>query len=246
MPSLTVEIGFEVSVEEPSFFEDQVVEARGALPKVRIQRLPEKPGLHYFFIEKRIPHHPSVLDAVQAEAERQMEVLWNVVSHLLDFPVRPTGEVHYLHEGKLRRMSQRIAPGPRARGGVIVGAGWFEANEANLSLNYDIDLLKRFNFARFLDDPISRYLSLYALLLGAVGERQDDVDDALLAVDPTIECSVAAGRKRTETTFTRLRNEIAHHRAGSSLTQTHREVRLQLPRFTWLVREVLAGRITKR
>jgi hypothetical protein len=245
MPSLIVEIGFSATLGH-DLIPDCVVEPSGRTPRVRIQSVDPAQGLHRFYIEKRIPHHhPNVIVAVKSEAERQIDVFWHVLSYLLDCPIRPTGEVQYLYEGQSHCISPPISPPSGAAIKRKVGAAWFSERAVMLSRDYDIDLLKRFNFARFLEDPVSRYLSLYTLLASALGDRQRDVDKALLDVDPTIEIAIAAGRNSRETTFTRLRNEIVHHREDASMTETHREIVVQVERFTWLVGEALSKRLRR-
>lgn len=244
MPLFAIEIVFSARMVHVTV-ESQTVAAQGGLPAVRIERVDDQ-GTHHFAIQKMVPHHhPSVIDPVTAEAERQIEVFWNIFAHLTRCPIRPTGEVQYLHDGQLRRIA---APSSSVAGPMLIQgytSAWFDSHSEALAQDYDLELLKRFNFARFLDDPVSRFLSLYALLLSTVGERQEEVDRALLAVDPTIEFVAGPGRRYAETTFTRLRNEIAHHREGVSLTETHREIHLQAERFSWLVEEVLATRLTR-
>lgn len=240
---LDIEVLFPVDLGHNSI-QDQTVPASGLRPEIRIQRI-EESSIHTFGIEKRIPHHhTNVLVAVVTEAEHQLGPFITVLSHLMRQPLRLTGEIRYLHEGKVRVVTRA----PSIDKGATLGQGfaptWFTEKAAQLSIRYDLELLKRLNFSRFLDDPISRYLSLYQLLLSEHEDKQENVDRALLSLDPTIELSIPAGRQNSETTFTRLRNEISHHRPTASISETHREIHSQVVRFGWLVDEILSTRLT--
>jgi response regulator of citrate/malate metabolism len=108
---------------------------------------------------------------------------------------------------------------------------------------YNYDILKRFNFARSLEDPVSRFLSLYAMLSSVANDNQQQIDELIRTEEPTVACSPSPRHSRPETIFTRLRNELAHHREGVSVFATHDEIRLHVGRFEGLVRRILEARI---
>jgi hypothetical protein len=224
--------------------ESHTVTLGGTYPDIEIENLGQPDGLHYFKIRKTVPHHgDAMLKSVAAEAAAEMEVFWNVLSYLRDSLIQPSGVVQYEHEGQLRPIGRPIRPESRATLTVGAGVRWFELNAALFHKHYNYDLLKRFNFARSLEDPVSRFLSLYAMLSAVARDNQQEIDQLIRTEEPTVACSPSPRGSRHETIFTRLRNELAHHRDGVSVFSTHEEIRMHVGRFEWLVRRILAARI---
>ena len=224
--------------------ESHTVILGGTYPDIEIESLDHPDGLHYFKIKKTVPHHgETMLESVAAEATAEIEVFWNVLSYLRDSLIQPSGVVQYEHEGQLRPIGRPIRPESRANLTVGAGARWFELNAPLFHKRYNYDILKRFNFARSLEDPVSRFLSLYAMLSSIANDNQQQIDKLIRTEEPTVASSPSPRHSRPETIFTRLRNELAHHREGVSVFATHDEIRLHVGRFEWLVRRILEARI---
>ena len=239
MPHISIKIVFSALLGS-SPIESHTVSLGGNYPRIEIQDLQQPDGLHNFKIVKTVPHHGvAMLRSVAAEATAEIEVFWNVLSYLRGTLIQPSGVVQYEHDGQLRPIGRP----PRAESGTIltVGAGakWFELNAESFHKRYDYDLLKRFNFARSLSDPVNRFLSLYAMLSSYANDRQLEIDRLLREEEPTVASSPSPRNGKPETIFTRLRNELAHHRVGVSVFKTHEEITLHVGRFEWLVGRIL-------
>jgi hypothetical protein len=218
----------------------------GTYPDVEIEDLKQPGGLRYFKIHKAVPHHgEDMLKSAAVEATAEIEVFWNVLSYLRGTLVQPTGVVQYEHDGQLRPLSKPVRSMSTATLTVATGEKWFEENTALFHKRYNYDLLKRFNFARSLKDPVSRFLSLYAMLSSIAKDRQQEIDRLIRAEEPTVASSVSTRNGKPETIFTRLRNELAHHRDGVSVFSTHQEIALHVSRFEWLVERIIQPYIAR-
>ncbi|MFN8257219.1 MAG: hypothetical protein U0W24_16105 [Bacteroidales bacterium] len=181
-----------------------------------------------------------VLPAV-AEAEDQIILFWNILSYVRDSAMKSTGEVLYEFNGTRYVVNPKPGnSGARLTG--IAGKDWFDFNNADFHKQYNLDLLYRYNFCRSIEEPVAKYISLYSLLSSVAKDEQKKIDTLIEAVDPNVGKYIPYGR-RMETIFTRLRNELAHFREGTSIMKTHQEIALHLPRFEWIVKEVLADKI---
>lgn len=211
-------------------------------PTISIVLVDSANGLHEFGIEKLLPHQqPSVLLSAVAEAKSQIEHFWTVLAFVRDTTIRPTGEVFYEFNDQRHEVTpRRSAGGARLVG--VAGAGWFDANRDALTALYDIERVKRLNFACGIAEPIGRFVALYALLLSEAGDSQAEVDRLILGFDPNTQQTASPKSGRPETLYTRLRNELAHVRPTSTVFSTHDEIELHLQRFQWLVKSILRPR----
>lgn len=216
----------------------------GTYPDIEIEDIKQSGGLHHFKIRKSVPHYGEVmLKSVAAEASTEIEFFWSVFSYLRGTLIRPTGFVQYEHEGQLFPIGKHIGKQNSATLTVGTGAKWFESNRNLFHVPYNSDLLKRFNFARSLADPISRFLSLYSILTSLALDRQQEIDHFIRAEEPTVSSSLSPKNSKPETIFTRLRNELAHHRVGVSVFSTHEEICIHVDRFEWLVGRIIRPHI---
>ena len=243
MPLLHIRIVFSALLGS-SPIESHTVSLGGVYPDIEIEDTTQPNGLHYFKIWKTVPHHGSqMLESAAAEATAEIESFWHVLSYLRDVLIQPTGVVQYEHDGQLRPIGR--PPRPQSSATLTAGSGakWFEINAEAFHRRYNYDLLKRLNFARSLKDPVSRFLSLYAMLASVAEDQQPAIDRLIRAEEPTVASSQSPKHGRPETIFTRLRNELAHHRDGVSVFATHEEIDLHVGRFEWLVTRILHSRL---
>jgi hypothetical protein len=90
--------------------------------------------------------------------------------------------------------------------------------------------------ARLSVGPVEEFMHLYSLLLdllGGVKDEQKLVDAFVQTVEPTIALTPSPAPRLknkgvTETTYTRLRNELAHRRPGVDVAATKKEMALRL------------------
>lgn len=219
-------------------FDTQEVVLTPNFPTIEIALVDSAAGLHEFKITKLLPHtHPSVLLSAVAEAKSQIEHFWTVLAFVRDTVIRPTGEV-FFEFGSQRREVYPRRSGTHARAVGVAGDGWFEANKVAMTAFYDLERLKRLNFACGIAEPIGRFVALYALLLSEAGDSQSEVDRLILEFDPNTQQTRSPKNGKLETLYTRLRNELAHVRTTANVFSTHDEIELHLQRFQWLVKLV--------
>lgn len=223
-------------------FDTQDVALAPPFPAISIVLVNSSAGLHEFKISKLLPHqHPSVLLSAVAEAKSQIEHFWTVLAFVRDTTIRPTGEIFYefndhRHEVTPRRSSSG------ARAVAVAGHGWFEANRDALMAPYELERLKRLNFACGIAEPIGRFVALYGLLLSEAGDSQAEVDRLIAGFDQSTQHTISPKTGRLETLYTRLRNELAHVRTTANVFSTHDEIELHLARFQWLVKSIFRPR----
>lgn len=223
-------------------FDTQDVLLSPNFPAISIVLVDSAAGLHEFKVAKLLPHtHPSVLLSAVAEAKSQIEHFWTVLAFVRDTTIRPTGQVFYEFGNQRHEVYPRRSTSSAHLVGVA-GSSWFESNKEALTASYDLERLKRLNFACGIAEPIGRFVALYALLLSEVGDSQSEVDRLILEFDRNTQQSPSPKNGKLETLYTRLRNELAHVRATSTVFSTHDEIELHLPRFQWLVKSVLRPR----
>jgi len=232
------------AVSEFDQFDSEDVSIGGPFPPISISLVDSASGLHEFKISKNLPHqHPTVLDSAVAEATMQMEHFWTVLAFVRDAVIRPTGDVFYEFSGERYRVNSP-APNMRAKLVGVARSEWFTTNKEMLCANYDLDLVKRLNFAVGLPEPIGRFISLYQLLLSVEGDKQCKVDQRILEFDPTTSRTPSERSSKTfETLYTRLRNELAHVRKTATIFSTHKEVQLHLARFECIVKSIIRKKV---
>ena len=98
-----------------------------------------------------------------------------------------------------------------------------------------------FRSARQSTSPVEEFMHLYNILLMLYNDKQADVDAFIVAEDPAIPQTQhplrAAGV--LETVYTRLRNELAHKRAGVNIDHTKAEMTNYLGGLITLTKRVI-------
>jgi hypothetical protein len=205
-------------------------------PVIFIKQIDGCEGLHEFGIEKNLPHtHPTMLNPAITEAKQQIEHFWTVIAFVRDTVIRATGEIFYEFDNQRHRVNP-----PKARLSNLSGVAgelWFDVNRAALTAHYDLEKVKRLNFACGILEPIGRFIALYQLLLSVCEDSQAKVESLILSIEPnSLQTVSPKDPRKFETVYTRLRNELAHHRSGTDSFKTHEEIILHLSRFEWMVK----------
>jgi hypothetical protein len=106
------------------------------------------------------------------------------------------------------------------------------------SYNYDF-----FYFAVGLEEPISKFMCLYNIMLSLCNDDQKQVDKFIRDIQPGVELSPSPkSSKKKETVYTRLRNEVAHSRPSTTIQATREEIKKNLDGFIGLIREIIFRR----
>jgi hypothetical protein len=90
----------------------------------------------------------------------------------------------------------------------------------------------QFRAALSLPDPLARFMSLYSIVLSLSNDAQEDVDILALKLDggtPTNAPYRARKSGTPETVYTRLRNQVGHVRAGTTIEGTRAEMEKWIP-----------------
>ena len=120
---------------------------------------------------------------------------------------------------------------------VVAGTQRVDDIKARMKQKYDLSKLQNYFDTVTIVEPISRFISLYTLLLHSFGDSQPKVDEAILIIDPTVaQYRSPKNPKHYETVFTKLRNELSHTRQGVSLVETHAQIRSNIDRFERIVK----------
>jgi hypothetical protein len=239
MATVTTKIIFPAILEVDQFA-TQVVKLGGVFPEIEIELVDSSTGLHHFKIEKSLPHFgANMVASVVAESELQIDLFWNILSYVRDTTLRSTGKVLYEVNGAAQEFNPPVKSSATAKAVGVASEHWFDDKLPLFHKQYDLDLLKRFNFSRAIQEPIGKFVSLYSLLLSRCQDNQTETDKQIEAVEPNVAKSISPKTGKPETIFTRLRNELAHDRPGIAVVETHRGISLHLPRFEWIVKVVV-------
>lgn len=225
-------------------FKSQIVELGGIYPKIEIELVNSTTGLHEFKIIKSIKNFtPALIASVVKESEIQMEYFLNILAYISSAKIILTGQIFYETDNGRKEFNpiRRVTCGS---GIVLASELWFEAQKVEFHKSYNLDLLKQYNFCQKIDEPISRFISLYTLLLSLSSpQKQAEVDKLIESIDSNIGKFISPNNGQPETLFTKLRNELAHYRAGVSVVETHINIELHLPRFDSIVREIISSKV---
>jgi hypothetical protein len=141
---------------------------------------------------------------------------------------------------------------------LIAGTGsyYLTGYAPKVSRSLDTDLLQReleqasppgeqnygeFRSARLSTGPVEEFMHLYGILLGHFCDRQFDVDQFILQVEPSAPTSPSPWKSgSTETLYTKLRNQLAHRRAGATLEATRHAMTMHVGALRRIVRAAIA------
>jgi len=238
MSSVSTKIVFQAILKTDQFA-SQVVKLGGVFPEIEIELADSNSGLHLFKIAKLLPHFgQEMIASAVAEGEIQIDLFWNILAYIRDTSICPLGTILYEANGQVIEFNPPSRPSLVATLTGVAGNAWFDDKVEQFHKPFNLDLLKRFNFARGIQEPIGKFISLYSLLLSRCKDSQHSVDKLIVGVEPNIAQSLSPKSGKPETIFTRLRNELAHHRTGGSVVQTHREIQIHSSRFEWIVKVI--------
>jgi hypothetical protein len=104
------------------------------------------------------------------------------------------------------------------------------------------DLYSAYRFVVNQTDDVARFMFLYSILLQLQpDDNQKYVDDFIRREMPNVLQSPRPDKMNVyETLFTRLRNEIAHRRPGTTPERTRREIQVNVAAFQELVRTAIS------
>ena len=103
----------------------------------------------------------------------------------------------------------------------------------------------QFRSAVGLSDTLSRFMAIYGIVLGIVGDTQEKVDEFVLSIEPGVATNPPHRRRASgipETVYTRLRNQIGHIR-GVTLEATISEMTSNLGGLVAIARILIAQQL---
>lgn len=101
-------------------------------------------------------------------------------------------------------------------------------------------LINEYRTASEQSDPITRFSLLYNIALQICGDRQKRVDEEILKIAPSTGVNTSSHTGRQETIYTRLRNELAHHRQ-KPIASTVTEVKTNVSAFLSIIRSMVSS-----
>jgi hypothetical protein len=107
----------------------------------------------------------------------------------------------------------------------------------------DTDMRRRvwrhlFRDALNVEEPIARFMLLYGILRLVCGDNQKKVDDCIWHLRPSTPSSKDHNRRK-KTTYSELRNELAHGRPGWNIERLLQKAEMLLPEFIAIVAEAI-------
>lgn len=107
-----------------------------------------------------------------------------------------------------------------------------------------VEYFSLFRSARQSTSAVEEFVTLYKLLLMLFNDSQTGVDDFIRHVKPDVPQTQhpLKGPGVMETTYTRLRNELAHHRQGVNLEVTKAEMARRLGDLVTLTKHSIESR----
>jgi hypothetical protein len=212
--SFTVEIhGREIP---PISFNDAIPEFEG----VSITPLENDKGEYRIAISMK---EVNSYEDARTHAESTLETLLSELAYHLQCFV---GDLRFDVARTIEGKNITIYPPPMTIG--VAAHGSFQISAATIT-----ELLRStiycpyftmFRHAMQIRDELGKFMGLYSILLSMCGDKQPDVDKSILTRDQNTPVSLSPHTKKTETVFTKLRNQVGHCRPDASLLQTRREM----------------------
>jgi hypothetical protein len=98
-----------------------------------------------------------------------------------------------------------------------------------------------FRSARISTGPVEEFMHLYGILLSQFGDKQSDVDQFIVQIEPSVPQSPSPWKMgATETLYTKLRNQLAHKRADATLEAIRHEIAAHVGMLRRIVREAIS------
>lgn len=228
-------------------FSSGLLSLGGQYPDIEIVNLGGDDGLHNVIIERVIPNGSEKnINAVITETANQVEHFINVTSYIRNSRIRLLDIIQYEINGSLQKFALSGKSKLTAKLVGVASVEWFDLNKNEFHKSYNLNLLKRYSFSKQLEDNISKFVSLYSLLLSLFEDKQAKVDLEIQKIDNNISKTPSPIKSNTyETIYTRLRNELAHHRNNTSILKTYEEIEIHIDRFIWVCDEILKNHIEK-
>jgi len=185
---------------------------------------------------------PSQLKAIFYESNIEAEKFKYIFSISADIKIFDFECLGYYSNNTLTKYHTVFGGGTKfsicATPTITAGDLSVEKAKEKMKGKYDLSALQMFYDAATIVEPISRFISLYTLLLHKYSDKQANVDKAILRIDPTIIQCESPKFNCYETIFTKLRNEISHKRDGTNTLETHDEIKLNMDRFEEIVKKL--------
>ncbi len=105
-------------------------------------------------------------------------------------------------------------------------------------LHYDL-----FYFAIGRTDPLSKFMTLYSIILTLCHDKQENVDKFVLSVQPSVATNLPYRPRRSglpETVYTRLRNQVGHVRPGTTIEGTISEMEANMSNLVIITKELIS------
>ena len=222
----TINIVFALSIKGNQFKNIDFADTTPEFKNISLKLVDSPSGKYKLSVRKNIfSTDEKYLKQIFKEASAEADSFRYVFSEAAEVKIFDLQCMGYCKDGKLYDYNKIFPDSSRwsieAVATVTVGDTTIKKIKQNMQNNFDLSALQSFYDAATVIEPIGRFISLYSLLLYTCGDKQHEVDENILKIDPTIAQFKFSLNKapRYETIFTKLRNELSHRREGAENRQ---------------------------
>ncbi len=253
---ITIQVAYSLRIEGTQFNEEiDFLDTTPEFSNIILKPIDEENCKYELLIKKNVypsdisleisPQLMAILEESYNTAEK-FKYIFSISANVKIFDFEFLG---YDHDGKLTKYNQIFGYGDRlsASGTCTLIAGNRSAIniKEKMKIEYNLPLIQMFYDATTIIEPVGRFISLYTLLLHKFSDKQENVDEEILKIDPTVAQFRSPHNKGYETIFTKLRNEMSHKREGSNILKTQDFIKMNLDRFEKIVWNVIEKDIKK-
>jgi len=238
----TIQIVYGLKIEGLQFNEINFADTTPEYKNIILRPLEDKKDEYELLITKNIYSvSPNHLKAIFYESSIEAEKFKYIFSLSADIKIFDFECLGYYSNDTLHNyesvFSNRIKFSILATGGTVTaGDPSIKKIKEKMKEEYDLSALQMYYDSATIAEPVSRFISLYTLLLHKYLDKQKNIDSNILKIDPTITEVKSPQHKGYETIFTKLRNEISHKRDGINILETHNKIKLNIERFEEIVK----------
>ncbi len=238
----SIQIAYQLRIEGVQFKEIDFFDTTPEFKNIVLRPIDEQYRNYELLVRKN----------VHSTAETQMRAIFNessveadkfkyIFSVAADVKIFDFECIGYYHNNQLERYNRifNIRDTFPETAIHIAGEPTVKTIKGKMHSKCDLPSIQMFYDAATIIEPVGRFISLYTLLLHKFTDKQEEVDKAILGVDPTVGQFKSPYSKGYETIFCKLRNELSHKREGTNILETQNEIKLNVDRFEAIVKKLV-------
>jgi len=240
----SIDIAYKINIEGYIFKETDFSDTTPEFKNIKLKPIDTNIGEHLILIKKNVSStNQNELKAVFSESILEAEKFVYVFSYVAGIKIYGFECKGYYKDDKLISSKNVFREGSllsfSAKLTLNIGERRIKNIKKKMKEDYDLPLLQLFYDSATIREPVSRFISLYTLLLHRCSDKQKSVDKAIISIDPTVSQFKSPKNKGYETIFTKLRNELSHKRKNVNILKTHNEIRMNIDRLEQIVKSFI-------